>query len=139
MKPRSQTWDPEQGIDHLHHCDRRLVVFTCLWSPHSSICSLCGHVDLYIGYIPCKWKQICAIGLAAVAAKDPRCAAMVAQASFWRLGCRASWWSAAALASMSVVCRGRGDRSDPQVSSLPFSCLLHCFSPCLNVRYTRKL
>jgi len=34
-------------------------VLTCLWS---SICSLCGQVDLYIRYIPipCKWKQICA-------------------------------------------------------------------------------
>ena len=32
-------------------------MLTCLWS---SICSLCGHVDLYIGYIPYKWKQICA-------------------------------------------------------------------------------
>ena len=57
MRPRSRTWDPEQGIDHLHHCARCLVVWTCLWS---SICSLCGHVDLYIGYIPYKWKQICA-------------------------------------------------------------------------------
>ena len=59
LRPRSQTWDQEQGIDRLHHYARRLVVLTCLWS---SICSLCGHVDLYIGYIPihCKWKQICA-------------------------------------------------------------------------------
>jgi hypothetical protein len=57
MRPRCQTQDPEQGIDLPHHYARRLVVLTCLWS---SICSLCGHVDLYIGYIPCKWKQICA-------------------------------------------------------------------------------
>jgi hypothetical protein len=39
------------------------------------------------------------IGLvAAVVAEDPRCA-MVAQASFWRLGSGASRWSTAALAS----------------------------------------
>jgi hypothetical protein len=57
MRPRSQTWDPEQGIDRLHHCATLLVVLTSLWS---SKCSLCGQVDLYIGYIPipCKWKQI---------------------------------------------------------------------------------
>ena len=30
-------------------------MLTCLWS---SICSLCGQFDLYIGYINCKWKQI---------------------------------------------------------------------------------
>jgi hypothetical protein len=59
MRPGSQTRGPEQGIDRLHHCARCLVVLTCLWS---SICSLCGQVELYIGYIPipCKWKQICA-------------------------------------------------------------------------------
>ena len=80
MRPGSQTWDPEQGIDHLHHCTRRLVVLSCLWS---SICSLCGQVDLYIRYIPCKWKQICVVGLATVTAatEDPQCA-VVAQASF---------------------------------------------------------
>jgi hypothetical protein len=57
MRPGSRTRDSEQGIDRLHHCARRLVVLTCLWS---SICSLCRQVDLYIGYIPipCKWKQI---------------------------------------------------------------------------------
>jgi hypothetical protein len=55
MRPRSQTRDPEQGIDCLHHCARHLVALICLWS---SICSLCGCVDIYIGYIPCKWKQI---------------------------------------------------------------------------------
>ena len=58
MRPRSRTQYPNQGIDRLHHCARRLVVLTCLWSPNSSICSLCGQVDLYIGCIPCKWKQI---------------------------------------------------------------------------------
>ena len=47
----------------------------------------------------------------AVVMEDLQCA-MVAQASFWRLGGGSSRWSAAALASMSVVCRGRGDRSD---------------------------
>ena len=55
IKPGSRTQDPEEGIDHLHHCARHLVVLTCLWN---SICSLCGQVDLYIGYIPSKWKQI---------------------------------------------------------------------------------
>ena len=59
MRSGSRTQDPEQGIDRLHHYARCPVVLTCLWS---SICSLCGHVHLYIGYIPipCKWKQICA-------------------------------------------------------------------------------
>ena len=62
------------------------------------------------------------IGLAVVvAAEDPRCA-VVAQASFWRLGGGSSRWSTASLASVSVVCHGRGDRSDPQVSFLTFSC-----------------
>ena len=49
-----------------------------------------------------------------VAAEDPQCAVVV-PVSFWRLGGGACRWSTAALASMSVVCRGRGDRSDPQV------------------------
>ena len=75
---------------------------------------------------------------AAVAMEDPQCA-VVAQASFWRLGGRSSRWSVAALVSMSVVCRDRGDRSDPQVSFLAFSCSLHCFGPCLNMRYTRNI
>jgi hypothetical protein len=57
MRPRAQTRDPEQGIDRLRHCARRLVLLTCLWN---IICSLCEQVDLYIGYIPCKCKQICA-------------------------------------------------------------------------------
>ena len=76
---------------------------------------------------------------AAVAAKDPWCATMVAQASFWRLGGGSSRWSTASLASVSVVCHGRGDRSDPQVSFLVFSYLIHCFGPCLNMRYTRNI
>jgi hypothetical protein len=42
MTPGSQTRDPDQEIDHLHHCTRHLIVLTCLWSPNSSICSLCG-------------------------------------------------------------------------------------------------
>jgi hypothetical protein len=79
------------------------------------------------------------IRLAVVAAaEDTRCA-MVASASFWRLGGRACWWSTVALASVSVVCRGRDDRSDPQVSFLAFFRLLHCFGPCLNMRYTRNI
>ena len=49
----------------------------------------------------------------AAAVEAPRCAAVVAQASFWRLGGWSSRWSAAALASVSVVCHGRGDKSDP--------------------------
>ena len=53
MRSRSQTRDPEQGIDRPHHCARCLVMLTYLWS---SICSLCGHVDLYIGYIPIPYK-----------------------------------------------------------------------------------
>ena len=54
------------------------------------------------------------VGLAAmtVVTKDPQCA-MVAQASFWSLGSGSSWWSMVALASVSIVCRGIGDRSDP--------------------------
>ena len=52
------------------------------------------------------------VGLVAAATEDPRCA-VVAQASFWRLGGWSSRWSAAALASVSVVCHGRGDKSDP--------------------------
>ena len=55
------------------------------------------------------------VGLATTmvaATEDPRCV-VVAQASFWRLGGGACRWSVAALASVSVVCRGRGSRSDP--------------------------
>ena len=48
---------------------------------------------------------------AAAAAEDPRCV-VVAQASFWRLGGGSSRWSVA-LASMSVMCRSKGDRSEP--------------------------
>ena len=78
------------------------------------------------------------VGLAAAGEEDPQCA-VVAQASFWRLGGRSSRWSVAALASVSVVYRGRGDRSDPQVSFLIFSYSLHYFGPCLNMRYTRNI
>ena len=76
---------------------------------------------------------------AMVLVEDPCCAAVVAQASFWRLGGGSSRWSAVALAFVSVVCCGRGDRSDPHVSFLTFSCSLHCFGPCLNMRYTRNI
>ena len=48
----------------------------------------------------------------AAAAEDPQCAVVV-PVSFWRLGGGACWWSTTALASMSIVCYGRGDRSDP--------------------------
>ena len=79
------------------------------------------------------------IGLAAAtAAEDPWCA-VLAQASFWRLGGRASQWSVVALASVSVVCRDRGDSSDLQVPFLAFSCLLHYFGPRLNMSYTRNI
>ena len=125
----------------LHHCARRLVVLTCLWSPYSSICSLCGQVDLYIGYIsPTSENKSVPVGLVAMVAtaEDPRCV-VLAQASFWRQGGRASWWSAVALASVSIVCHGRGYRSDPHVSFLAFSYSLHCFGPCLNMRYTRNI
>jgi hypothetical protein len=56
-----------------------------------------------------------------------------------RLGGGVSRWSTVALASVSVVCRVRGEKSDPQVSFLAFSCSFHCFGPCLNMRYTRNI
>ena len=74
----------------------------------------------------------------ATAEEDPRCA-VVALASFWRLGNGACRWSAVELASMSVVYHDRGDRSDLQVSFLTFSCSLHYFGPFLNMRYTRNI
>jgi hypothetical protein len=49
---------------------------------------------------------------AAVAADDPQCA-MVALASFWRLGDGACRWSTMSLVSVSVVSHGRDDRSNP--------------------------
>ena len=75
---------------------------------------------------------------AAAVAEDPQ-GTVVAQVSFWRLGGRSSWWSMAALASVFVLCHGRGDRYDPQVSFLAFSCSLRYFGPCLNMRYTRNI
>ena len=91
MRPGSRTRYLDQGIDHLHRCTRRLVGLTCLCSPNSSICSLCGQVDFYIGCIsPTSGNKSVPVGLAA-AVTDPRCA-VVAQASFWRLG-GGSWWS----------------------------------------------
>jgi hypothetical protein len=138
MRPRSRTRDQDQGVDHLHHYARHLVMLTCLWSPNSSICRLCGYVDLY-SYIldvsPTSGNKSVPVGLVVAAKEDPWCA-MVAQASFWRLGGGSSQWRAAALASVSVVCHGRGDKSNPQVSFLVFSWSLHCFGPCLNMRYT---
>ena len=101
-------------------------------------------------YLPLTWRlrfviqsqnSCSAAILAAVAvaaAEDPRCA-LVAQATFWRLGGRSSWWSMVALVSVSIMCHGRGDTSDPQVSFLAFSCSLHYFGPCLNMRYTRNI
>ena len=72
---------------------------------------------------PASGNKSVPIGLVTVAAtvtEDPQCA-VVAQASFWRLGGGSSRCSMAALVSVSVVCHDRGDRSDPQVSFLPFS------------------
>ena len=62
---------------------------------------------------PASGNKSMPVGLAAVAAvEDPWCA-VVAPMSFCRLGGGACRWSAAVLASVSVVCHGRGDRSDP--------------------------
>ena len=61
---------------------------------------------------PASRKKSMPVGLAAVAVEDPRCA-VVAQVSIWRLGGRASRWSTVALASVSVMCSSRGNRSDP--------------------------
>ena len=83
MRPRSQTRYPDQGIDRLHHCARRLVVLICLWSPNSSICSLCGYVNLYIRCIPYKWKQICAHWTCDGGYNGGSQCVVVAQASFW--------------------------------------------------------
>ena len=96
---------------------------------------------LDISLSPASGNKSMPVGLATVAAaaiEDPQCA-MVAQASFWRLGGGSSWWSVVALASVSIVCHGRGDRSDPQVSFLAFSCSLHYFGPSLNLRYIRNI
>ena len=79
------------------------------------------------------------IGLAAAAVAEDLWCAMLAQASFWRLGSGACRWSRMTLVYVSVVCRGRGDRSNPQVSFLAFSYSLHYFGPCLNMRYTRNI
>jgi hypothetical protein len=62
---------------------------------------------------PASGNKSIPIGLVAATAamEDPQCA-VVAHASFWRLGGESSWWSMVALASVSVVCRNRGDSSD---------------------------
>ena len=89
---------------------------------------------------PASGNKFVPVGLATVvvvATEVPQCA-VVAQASFWRLGGGSSRWSAVALVSVSVVWHGRGDRSDPQVSFLTFF-YLYCFGPCLNMRYTRNI
>ena len=118
MRPGSQTWDPDQGIDHLLCVDRLTYILDV--SPAS------GNKSVPVG-----------LAAATTAMEDPQCA-VVAQASFWRLCSGSSRWSVAALASVSVVCRDRGNKSDSQVSFLIFSCL-HCFGPCLNMRYTRNI
>jgi hypothetical protein len=138
MRPRSQTWDPEQGIYRLHHCATLLVVLTCHWS---SKCSLCGQVDLYIGYIPipCKWKQICACWTCDGGGGNGGSPVCYGGSGFLLEARRSPRWNVVALASVFIVYRGRGDRSDPHVSFLAFSCSLHCFGPCLNMRYTRNI
>jgi hypothetical protein len=136
MRPRSRTRYLDQGINNLNHCARCLVMLTCLWSPNSSICSLCGYVDLYIGCIPCKWKQICAHWTCGGGGSPVCCggSGILLEARRWVF-----LVERVALASMSIVCHGRGDRSDLQVSFLTFSCLLRCFGPYLNLRYTRNI
>jgi hypothetical protein len=95
-------------------------VLTCLWS-NSSISSLCGQADLNILDIsPSSGNKFVPVRLVAAAAvADPWCA-VVAPASFWRLGGGACQWSVAPLVFVSIVSRGRGDRSDPHVSFSPF-------------------
>ena len=64
LGPRSQTQDPEQGMDRLHYCARRLVVLICLWSPYSSIFSVYAlQVDLYIGYPLQMETNLCPLNL----------------------------------------------------------------------------
>ena len=74
-----------------------------------------------------------------VAAVEDPWSAVVAQASFWRLGGEACRWSAMASASMFFVFHDSGDRSNPHVVFLAFSYLLHYFGPCLNMRYIRNI
>jgi hypothetical protein len=142
MGPGCQTRDPDQGIDHLHHCARCLVVLTCLWSPNSSICSLCGQVDLYIGEfgcIPYKWKQICAhwtCGGGSGSRGSLVCcvsSGILLEARRWVFfgGARRHWCPCSSCAMAEAI--------DLQVSFLTFSCSLHCFGPCLNMRYTRNI
>jgi hypothetical protein len=45
-RPVGRTRDPDEGIDRLHNCARRLLMLTCFLSPNSSICSLCRQVDM---------------------------------------------------------------------------------------------
>jgi hypothetical protein len=71
------------------------------------------HVDLYWTFPLEVETKFVPIRLAAAAAVNDLQCAVVASASFWRLGSGACQWSAAALASVSVVSRGRDDRSDP--------------------------
>jgi hypothetical protein len=138
MRPGIRTRDLEQGIDRLHHCARCLIVLTCLWSPNSSLCSLCGQIDLYIRCIPYKWKQIyvrwtCSGG----GGESPVCcggSSILLEVRRWVFPVERT-----ALPSVSVVCRGRGNKSDLQVSFLAFSYLLHYCGPCLNMRYTRNI
>jgi hypothetical protein len=108
----SQTQDQNQGIDRLHHCARRLVVLTCLWSPNSSVVLCVDRLAYILDVSPASGNKSVLVGLAVVAVvEDPRCA-VVAQASFWRLGGGSSRWSVAALAPVSIVCHDRGNISD---------------------------
>jgi len=80
------------------------------------------------------------IRLVVVAAEeeDPRCV-LLAPASFWKLVGKPCRWRTVALVFVSIVCHGRGDRSDPLVSFLVFSYSLHYLGHCLNMRYTRNI
>jgi hypothetical protein len=111
MRPEIRTQDLEHGIDRLHHCARRLVVLTYLWSPNSSICSLYGQINVYIGCIPCKWKQIYARWTCGGGDGSPVCCggSGILLEARWRV----FPVERMALPSVSVVCRGRGGRSDP--------------------------
>ena len=94
-------------------------------------------VDLYWIFSLLSGNKLVPVRLVAMA-EDPRCA-VVAPTSFRRL----FWWGLkvehGGLAFVSVVCHGRGDIFDPQVSFLAFSYSLHYFGPCLNLRYTRNI
>ena len=94
------------------------VVYT-LWGtlgvPYDACCV--DRLTYILDVSPASGNKSVPVGLVVVATmEDPQCV-VVAQESFWWLGGLSSWWSVAALASVSVVCCFRFDRSDP---FLPF-------------------